>query len=318
MAIFKKAAVIFLRISISIILLIFLFKQIEGKAVFGIIKNADKLLLSLSFFLTFFIYFLCFFRWKMLLDTVGVNTPLGRLISAFAGGIFFNLFLPSTIGGDFVRSADLSIQTKKTKEVVATVILDRLSGFIGLAAVALLALFWGRKLIHDKIIIQSIFAVTAVLISIMLVLFNKAVYSKINRLLYSPDSGKIRAAIESIHQEMHKLRNHKRVVLRNLFLSFIVQAISPLSVYIISLSLGLKLDIAYFFIFLPIVGVVTLLPVSLGGLGLRDAATIYLFAKAGIGKDLSFAMSLLSFFFIAVYAVIAGIIYVSTLHFRRV
>lgn len=318
MQILKKIASIILRISISVILLIFLFKQVEIKALLEVIKNADKLLLFLCLCLIFFIQILCFFRWKMLLNVSGISPPLSRLISPFAGGIFFNLFLPSTIGGDFVRSMDLAIYTKKNKEVVATVILDRLSGYIGLVAVALLALIFGRELIQDKIIIQSIFLLALILIFILLILFNKSLYLRINKLLHSPNGGKLRATIESVHQEMHYFRKHKKIIFHNLLLSFIIQGLSPLSGYIISLSLGLKLNIAYFFIFLPIIGAVTLLPISIGGLGLRDALTIYFFTKLGITKDLSFAMSLLGFFFIAVYAGIGGLIYVFTLHHRRV
>lgn len=318
MSIFKKIAVIFLRIGISVFLLIFLFKQVDTKSLLDILKKADKLLLFFAFFISFFIYLFCFLRWKMLLNAIGINPLLSRLISSFAGGIFFNLFLPSTIGGDFVRTTDLAMHTKKTKEVVATVILDRLSGYIGMVGIALLALLFGRKLIQDKIIMQSIFVMAAILIFILLILFNKSLYSRINKLLHSPTGGKIRTTIESIHQEMHYFRNHKKIILHNLLLSFIIQTISPFATYIISLSLGLTVNIAYFFILLPIVGTITLLPISLGGLGLRDATVIYFFAKAGIGKDLAFAMSLLGFSFIVIYAAIGGLIYVFTLHHRRV
>jgi hypothetical protein len=318
MAIFKKIAVIFLRISISIILLIFLFRQVEAKALFEIIRNADKLLLFFSFLITFFVYLLCFLRWKMLLHAAGINLPIARLISPFAGGIFFNLFLPSTIGGDFVRSADLAVHTKKTSEVVATVFLDRLSGYIGVVLVALSALFLGRSLIRDKIIFLSVFILAAILIFILLIIFNKFLFSLINKLLHSPHAGRIRNTIENIHKEIFYFRKDKKIVLDNIFLSVFIQGLSPLAAYIIALAFGIKLNIVYFFIFLPIIGAITLLPISIGGLGLRDATTIYFFSKAGIGKDLSFAMSLLGFFFIAVYAVIGGIIYVFTLHHRRV
>jgi len=73
----------------------------------------------------------------------------------------------------------------------------------------------------------------------------------------------------------------------------------------------------YFFIFLPVIGAITLLPISLGGLGLRDATTIFFFAKIGVGKDLAFAMSLLSFSFLLFYGSIAGLIYFITVNHRK-
>ena len=314
----KKIAVIALRISTSIALLIFLFRQVEGKELLGIIKNADKALLLLSFALTFFIYLLCFWRWKMLLNASGVNPPLLRLVSAFSGGIFFNMFLPSTIGGDFVRGADLAVHTKKTSEVVATVILDRLSGFVGVVCVALAALFLGRELIRDRVVFLSVLTLALILLFILLIIFNKSLFFFFNRLLSSSQAGKIRTSLGNIHKEIFYFHKHKKTVWKNIFLSVLIQAISPLGGYLIASAFGIKLNPVYFFVFLPIIGAVTLLPISIGGLGLRDAMTVYFFAKAGIGRDLSFAMSLLGFFFLAVYAVAGGIIYVFALRHRRI
>jgi hypothetical protein len=101
-------------------------------------------------------------------------------------------------------------------------------------------------------------------------------------------------------------------------MSLLVQIVSPLISFVIALSLGIKINIIYFFIFLPIIGAITLLPISIGGLGLRDATTIFFFAKAGVSKDLAFAMSLISFFFLLVYGAIGGLIYVLTVHHRRI
>jgi len=306
-----------LRISISIILLIFLFKQADKKNLFEIIKQADKVLLFLSGLVFFFGYILCLWRWEMLLKAAKIKLPLKRIIISFSGGIFFSLFLPSTIGGDLVRSIDLSAHTNRPREVVATVLLDRLSGYVGLVIVTLLALFLGGKFVQDKSILLSITIITALLISILLVLFNEFLYSKINKLLHSPSAGKIRNAIKNLHQEIYYFKQNKKVMLNSLIISVFGQAISSLTFYIISLSLGIKINLIYFFIFIPIIGAITMLPISIGGLGLRDATTIFFFAKAGVNKDLAFAMSLLNFFFIVLYAAIGGIIYALTVHHRR-
>lgn len=318
MTIFKKAMGLVLKICCSVLLLFVLFRQIDAKSVLSIIKNTNKPLLLFSFLLCSSVYILCFLRWKMLLAVSGIRPAISRLISPFAGGVFFNLFLPTTIGGDFVRSADLAIHTKRANEVVATVILDRLSGYIGMVFVALLALIFGSKLIEDRMIFLSIAGLTAGLVLIMLVFFNSFVYSIFRKLFYSPDAGKIRAAIEDIHREIYNLRDHKKVALKNLFLSILVQAITPVTTYIIALSLGVDMNISYFFIILPIISAISMLPISLGGLGIRDAATIFFFAKVGVGQDLAFAMSLIGFLFIVIYAGIGGLIYVFTLRHRRV
>ena len=317
MQVFKRIISILLRISISIILLIFLFKQVDTKNLFEIIKGADKFLLLFAFFVYVLVYILCLFRWEMLLRGVEIYLPFKRVIISFSGGIFFNLFLPSTIGGDLMRSIDLATYTKKPKEVVATVFLDRVSGYIGLVIVALLAVALGWNLIENKGMLLIVVIITAVLISVLLVLFNNFLFCKINKFLHSPKAGKIREAIKNVHQEMYIFRQQKSLIVKNLLLSLAIQIIIPLVFYITALSLGLKLNVIYFLIFIPVIGAITMLPISIGGLGLRDYATISFFAKAGVGKDLAFAMSLLNFSFILLCGIIGGIIYVLTIHYRR-
>jgi len=319
MRIFKKIASLILRVSVSIILLVFLFNLVDKKNLIQIIKNADKPLLLIAFFILFASYALCIFRWDMLLRAAKVHLPFKRVIISGAGGMFFSLFLPSTIGGDLIRSIDLAIYTKRTHEVVATVLLDRLSGYTGLVIMALLAVLCGWRFIEgDTNVLFSVVIITAILVTLLLILFNRSLYSRINKLLHSPQAGKIRQFIKDLHQEMHIFRHHTDVVVGNLMLSLVIQIMSPLTFYIIALSLGIKINAVYFFIFIPIIGAIILLPISLGGLGLRDATTIFFFAKAGVSKDMAFAMSLLSFFFILIVGIAGGIIYALTVHHRRI
>lgn len=335
MAILKKILPILFRIGISIILLVFLFKQVDEKSLLAVIKNADIGLLLLAAIIYFSAYVFCLFRWEMLLKGAKIHLPLKRVIISFAAGTFFNLFLPSTIGGDLVRSIDLAAHTQRPREVVATVLLDRLSGYVGLVIVALLALLFGWKLVEDKSVLLSVAIITGILVVTLLVLFNRFLYSKINQILHSPRpsfsaivdfkegqgspiAGRIRQALKNLHQEMHIFRHHKKIILNNLILSVLIQVVSPVTFYIIALSLGIKINITYFFVYLPIIGAIILLPISIGGLGLRDATTVFFFSKAGVGKNLAFAMSLINFSFILVYASIGGLIYVLTVHHRRV
>ncbi|MDD5165772.1 MAG: lysylphosphatidylglycerol synthase transmembrane domain-containing protein [Candidatus Omnitrophica bacterium] len=318
MAIIKKILSILFRVGISIVLLFFLFRQIDKKSLLEIIKNANKGYLFLAFIVFFFNYVFCLLRWQMLLKAIKIHIPISRIIISFAGGVFFSLFLPSTIGGDLMRSMDLAAHTKKPREVVATVFLDRLSGYIGLVVLALLSLFFGWKLLEDRVILISVLLITALLVIILLVLFNKTIFLKVNKYLSSLSSGKIMGSVMNLHQEIHLFRHHKNVIFKNLLLSVFVQIITPFCFYIIALSVGLQINIIYFFILLPIIGAITLLPISIGGLGLRDATTIFFFAQVGVSKNLAFAMSLLNFSFIVIYAAIGGLIYVLTVHHRRI
>jgi len=315
----KNIAGIFLRVGMSVILLVLLFKlnKIDIRDLAGDIRAANKFFLSVGFIIFFLIYFLGFLRWRMLVIASGIRIPLLKLVSSFSGGVFFSIFLPSTIGGDVVRTADLAQHSQKAKEVIATVFLDRLSGYIGMAIVLIPALFLGKNLIHDKVVFSSVSVIIIILVAILLVLFNNFIYTRMNMFLSAPGAGRIRETIKEMHQEIYLFRDRKKVVLYNLILSVIIQIISPLSVYFIALSLNININPLLFFIFIPVIGAITLIPISIGGLGLREGLFVVYFAKAGVIKQLALAMSLLSFSFILIYGAIGGLIYVFTVHHRR-
>jgi len=320
MLIFKKIVSFFIRFGISAILLFFLFKfqNIDIPVLLENIKHSDKILLALAFLAALSTYILCFYRWKMLLTALGIKPPLKKLIVSFSGGIFFNVFLPSTIGGDLVRSLDLAAHTQKPKEVIATVFLDRLSGYVGMVMVVLFSVLFGWGLIYDnQAVLLSIAVIVAVLVLVLLVLFNSFLFSKINGLLNSSRAGSLREALKNLHQELYYFKNHKKVLFKNLAISFLIQLISPVSYYIVALALGIHINIIYFFVFLPIVSAITLLPIAIGGLGLRENMFALFLGRVGVNNNFSVALSLLGFAFILICAAVGGLVYVFTVHYRR-
>ncbi|MFH0826784.1 MAG: lysylphosphatidylglycerol synthase transmembrane domain-containing protein [Candidatus Omnitrophota bacterium] len=315
----KKVLSVALRVGISIILLVLLlkFNKIDMQDLFVQIRKAHKPALALSFLIIFGNFVLCLLRWEMLLKALKIQIPFKRVVTSFSGGLFFNLFMPSTIGGDFLRTIDLAAHTKKPKEVIATVFLDRLSGFIGLVILALGSLAFGWRLIQDKSVLAFIAVIAGLLILILFVLFNQAVFSKISRIFANPNAGRIRELLRDLHQEIHYFKGHKKTIFLNVLLSILIQACAPLTFFVIAQAIGLDIHLVYFFIFLPVIGAITLLPISIGGLGLREATTTFFFAKVGVDSYLAVTMSLLNSFFIFVCGGLGGLIYVLTVHHRR-
>jgi uncharacterized membrane protein YbhN (UPF0104 family) len=82
-------------------------------------------------------------------------------------------------------------------------------------------------------------------------------------------------------------------------------------------SLGIELNIIHYLILIPIISSVTVLPISIGGLGLRDNAAVVLFSALGIAKEMVVAMTLINFAFIFFIGIIGGIIYGAALYSRR-
>ncbi|MDD4910566.1 MAG: lysylphosphatidylglycerol synthase transmembrane domain-containing protein [Candidatus Omnitrophica bacterium] len=313
----KKALNIGLRVSVSILLLFFLFSKVNIEELRVTISKADPVYIIAAFLLLLFLYLLALIRWDMLLRGVMLHIPLRRVAVSFLGGNFFNLFLPSTIGGDVVRSMDLVIHTRSSKEVVATVLLDRISGFVGLVSVAIVALLLGYRYISDEPVVFFIIAAVAfILLALIIVLFNERVFLFVNSLLKSHHEKGIRAYLKNLHQEIYHFRSRSAVITKNFFISVAIQAMTPLIFWLTARALGADIPLIYFFIFVPVVTTITILPVSIGGLGLRDMSTVFFFTKVGMAHNAALAMSLINFGFLLLAGIAGGIVYAFALHSR--
>ena len=306
-----------LRLGVSVGIIYLVFRKIDFHDTLSAIRGSDKQFLFFAFNLNFLTYFFCFNRWRQLLETIGVSVPTKKLVSSFSGGIFFNLSPISTLGGDMARSFDLTAYAKKPRKIVATVLLDRLSGYVGLALLVIAAVAFGGGMARTKSVLVSAGVIVGILVAVLLVLFNPSVYALVNRLLHAPSSGKLREPLKNVHDELYAFRRHKAVMAKNLGFSLLVQITGPIATYYTAHALGVNLDMRHFFVIIPIIGAITMLPISVGGLGLRDGSMLIFFRQLGVPDHTIIAMSLLGFLFVVAYGVIGGLVYVLTVHNRR-
>jgi uncharacterized membrane protein YbhN (UPF0104 family) len=106
----------------------------------------------------------------------------------------------------------------------------------------------------------------------------------------------------------------KKILVKALILSLIIQAVSIMEVYLLSIAIGLSVPIIYFFIFVPIINAVSAIPVSISGLGVREAGFAALFnmffLQLGVTSDHAVSLSLLIFAVMILVNLIGGIEYV--------
>lgn len=312
----KKILSIILRTGIGVALLVFLFTKIDLKATLKAIAGINLFYLQAAIITCFVVYALALYRWRMLLIAQDVKLPLMRVISSFSGGIFFSLFLPSTIGGDIARSVDLGLHTKRRSVIVATVLLDRLSGFVGLVIVAIISLVIGRRLINDLPVYIVIFILAGLLGGILLLIFNERLYNRINRPV--KNEGGFRESLRKLHSEIYFFRSLPSILALNLFYSILIQLGSSLVAYFLLRSLSINIKIIYPLVINPVISTITSLPISIGGMGLREWSSVIFYRKCGVLEEAASAQSLLNFALIVIFGIIGGIIYVSTLHHRRI
>lgn len=313
----KKFGSLLIRLFVTSLILTVLFLKINFRQVFSTISTCNFVLFSFAFLIFISTYYLGLFRWQMLLHALDLKPPLKKITIAFSGGLFFNLVMPSTIGGDVARTYTLFSHTKEGGKVAATVILDRLSGFLALNFIAILSLAFGWRFIDSPLVILSIAIMTSIFSLIVVLLFSRRASNKLCFLFNLFKLHKVTSLWMKVFNAIMLFRQKKSVLLKNFIVSVLIQGSSALVFYFVAVSLGAQTRLIYFFILVPIIGAISTLPITIGGLGLRDASSILFLSKVGIAANIALATSLISFFFTTIVGVLGGIIYVLTLHTRR-
>jgi hypothetical protein len=127
----------------------------------------------------------------------------------------------------------------------------------------------------------------------------------------------VRGYFNKIHAQTKGYAGHRSVLWAAWGISSFAHAGLAFVYYLVARSFGLDYALIYFLIFVPMITAFSSLPVSVGGLGVRDTASVFVFAKIGMAKESAFAMSLVNFGFMLVLGICGGVGYVYLLYRRR-
>jgi uncharacterized protein (TIRG00374 family) len=259
-------------------------------------------------------YLISTIRWQCLLRAEGIRLPLWRLSLVYFEGAFFNLFLPTLIGGDIVRGYFIYRMTQGDDASVASILVDRLSGFAALMIIALgsLAVAYGR--INDLQIASLILGVAALFACLMFILLNDRVKIGVLGILHAVGLGRFRTKLQGLVEALHRYRRHYGALGQAFLLSALLQALIIVVYYFIGVGLNLGVPLIYFFLFVPLITVVAMLPVSVAGLGVREASVTYFFAKVGVDTAAALGMSLVWFSLTLIVSGLGGLAFLLDSH----
>lgn len=269
--------------AVSGLLLAFIFRKAGIENILSHFREMDPRFFILSSLVYLFTLFLGALRWGLLLRG---GHPRGRLFSLTLIGSFFNNLLPGSVGGDAVKIYYLYRDTQQGGKSIASVFMDRYVGFVGLLCIGLisgLAAFRDLKAIHMQWITPLLFVG---FLAGSFVVFGMRI-------------GRRFTAVAHFHDYFHDIIRDRRVLGATFALSLVIQVLSILEIYIIALGLGQHPSFSALFVFVPIIFTVTMVPISISGLGVRESAFVLLFGLTGITAQASTTISFLWFLSIA-------------------
>jgi len=291
-----------LKICFSLGLLALILKQIGWEQTWESLRGVQLSYLVAAFGLYLVGIAVRAYRWQILLAALGMKVPLSRLTALYFIGTFFNSFLPTGIGGDMVRVYELAKQSERPAESFGTVLVDRATGLLVLFLMALAALVFSYRLIAPE--------VTAAIVLLSLIGWGGAALVFQRDWLEKWGLLRIVAKIKQLEKVYESVYACGLTASGGaLAVSLVFNALLIAVNYLIALSLGVRISLCYFFLFIPIISFLLVLPVSLSGLGVREGGYVYLFAQAGVLPPLALTMSLAFYALNVATGCIGGIIY---------
>jgi uncharacterized protein (TIRG00374 family) len=261
-------------------------------------------------------YTLSALRWQRLLAAEDVHLGLRRLILVYFQGAFFNLFLPSLIGGDIFRGYAIHKITRGHDAALASILVDRLSGYAALMCMALAALALHRDP-QDPQVTAMIVGVTLLFVALVVTLQNPRAAGLASRLLALLGLARYQSKLQGMVASLQRYRGHRAALAQAFALSVALQSIIIVVYYGIGQSLGIGVPLGVFFLYVPLITTLAMLPISVAGLGVREGGVVYFFAKVGVDGGTALGMSLIWFALSASVSSLGGLALLLDLHLRK-
>lgn len=278
----KKTFLMSAKFCVSGALLYVLLADLQWSRILDALAGLPPWILALMLGVYLLAQLLSCLRWRLICAALGLSATWRYLMSLYFIGMFCNLFLPTGVGGDAVKSIALGRASHSHIKAAQSILFDRFSGLVALCLLAAAALLF----VHAGITWIRPLVLTVTLSGLGVMLFLPALI----RLLSGPwpQCGQYLTPVARLYHEPRRF-------LLMFFLAVMIQGLGIVLVAGLGESLGIRLSLSYYVVYWTLITLLTLLPVSINGLGVREAGFVYFFGLEGVPEALSLTLSLLIF-----------------------
>jgi glycosyltransferase 2 family protein len=313
----KKSALLLLKIVFSVGILVYIFTRVVDLGdLWANLKEASVAYLVAAISVYFFVQTISAYRWYLLLKPLGIEISFRKILSLYYLGMYFNFFLPSAIGGDFFKVYYLNKETGRLSASTASVFLDRDVGMGGLLiAATLVSAYAGTRIPPENgVLLAPMFGLIGVaFIMANLALFYRRSYNLLHRLLSLFKMKRADEKVQNLFESVNSYRGHWALAVITLIISLGVQVGCAVVNMLAAASIGLHTHNGWidYLVFIPAIGLIGMIPLSVNGAGWREASYILLFKSVGAEAHQAATLSLLWLGIMVITSLPGGIIYIA-------
>ena len=297
--IFSKKVILLLKVLISLGIIAFIIVKFGGiKTLWEIFSRIKLPYVLLILLLNTSDRFLMTYKWSLLLRSRGLHLPLLTGVRIYCASMVWGLFLPATIGADAIRTYSAHKIGLNVKEVVSSIIIERMIGFISALLFGLFGLFllYLTGNFDTKLYPFWWLGISMILImvTVLATSFHHTVFNIIyERILYKLRQLKILIKFKEFHKIYFSYSNNKGNIAVFFVLTLIEQIFPILHSWLIAICLDINVGIIYIAGVVPLAFLIARIPISFDGLGVFDGVFASLMLLAGLSPAESIAITLL-------------------------
>jgi uncharacterized protein (TIRG00374 family) len=297
--------------SLAVLVFFLVVSKISFKEIGLKLKDVVWVWLALSFSLHALGLLISAYRWQILARAQGDRVPLMFLAKSYLVGTFFNNFLPTRFGGDIVRIWDGSRYSKSLVKSSAIIVVERMTGIIVLFVFALVASLFRLDMARKIPVIWGALLLGLAGLTVLALFFFPFFGRGLEKVPAEGLLGTIAQKFIVFRTTVLGYKDKRAELARATLWAFLLQLNVILYYFLIGKALRLDIAILDYFIFIPIVLLIQIIPVTINGLGLREGAYIEIFKFYGIAPETALSFSIIEIAFGLGVGLVGGIIYVS-------
>jgi uncharacterized membrane protein YbhN (UPF0104 family) len=272
-----------LRAIITLVILVLIVRSIDLQQVFSVLQKTRMDYLAAALLLQFGSTAVAAYRWQMIMQNLNFGQNFTFYGRSYFKGMFFNQGLPTSIGGDAVKVLDVASLGFRKRDALYGVMVDRIIGLGALMSLTLIAYLISPKLLPMQVHRPIMLLLTAGAVGFMGIF----ILSYVDWLKRYPKL----AILTLISERLHVALSSHRFQL--VAASLLIPSLALLGFFATGWALGLRYSLMTYFAIVPPALVLTIIPISIAGWGVREGALVGLFSLIGADKTMVLMMSLL-------------------------
>jgi uncharacterized protein (TIRG00374 family) len=229
----------------------------------------------------------------MLLRSKQIHVPLGKIIKINFVGRFVGRFFPSSIAPDAIKAYSLAKYIDNASEAMSSIFIERYIGLFSLLTLALFGVIASFRQYQNYNILWIILALLSLFFAFWFLVFNRAMAMKIADRFHFLRRNSWSRKIGDFYRSLLIYKTNDALLFKVLMLSFIIQTVRILMIYVGAVALDLNISLGYFFMFIPVIIIISMIPTTIASIGVAEGAYVYFFSRVGAPPHGAFALSIL-------------------------